>query len=107
MSGGFRVDPEQLAGAASGVGQCAQSLGMSLQGLQGTVGSANPWGADEPGTVFGMVYTEVLGHALEVYASHVDLLAGAAEGLATWAGTVAEVDAEQAAVFDAIFVPGA
>jgi hypothetical protein len=105
VSNGFRVDPEQLAGAATGVGQCAQSLGTSLQGLQATVTSANPWGADEPGTAFGMVYTEVLGHALEVYASHVDLLMGAADGLLTWAGTVAEVEASQAAAFDVMTIP--
>ena len=105
MSPGFRVDLQQLAGAATGVGQCAQSLGTSLQGLQATVTSASPWGADEPGTVFGMVYTEVLGYALEVFASHVDLLRGAADGLLTWAGTVAEVDASQAVAFDAITVP--
>lgn len=108
MSGaGFRIDPQALAGAGGSVASCAQELGQALQGLQASITSGNPWGADEPGSLFGAAYAEVLGHALEVYASHVQQLADAAEGLATWAGTVAETDQALSARISAIAAPGA
>jgi hypothetical protein len=89
---GFRIDPQVLASSGTSVGQCATDLAGAVQRLQATVTSSNPWGGDEPGTVFGMAYTAVLGHALEVYASHVEQLGFAAEGLSTWANTITEAD---------------
>jgi ABC-type transporter Mla subunit MlaD len=104
---GFRIDPPTLAAAGQAVAGCAQELGQALQGLQATVTSGNPWGADEPGTLFGAAYTEALGHALQVYASHAEQLGYAAEGLATWARTVTETDQAESARISAIAGPGA
>jgi hypothetical protein len=103
MSGdGFRVDPQLLGQAASVLDGCGRELASALQGLQAMVTADNPWGADEPGTVFGAAYAAVLGHALGVYASHVEQLGQAAGSLSTWAGTVVEVDSGQAEAFDAL-----
>jgi hypothetical protein len=96
------VDPAELIDAAQAIGQCAEELGNRLNALSATLTSENPWGADEPGTLFGMAYMEVLGHALEVYGSHVDQLFGAAQGLAIWASTAVEADQGNAAQLLAI-----
>lgn len=93
---GFRADPDVLAAAAQSVDRSVQSLASSLQGLQATVTSQNPWGADEPGTIFGMAYSVVLNHALETISSHVEMLADARDGLGVWANTLVEVDAQVA-----------
>jgi hypothetical protein len=97
---GFAVDPDQLTGTGSAVDSCAQQLSTALQGLQTTITSQNPWGADDPGTVFGMAYTMVLKTAMDVYASHVEQLGGAAQRLAQWAQSVQSVDEGQAGRFD-------
>lgn len=102
MSAGFRVDPDDLRSASAGIGSCAERLADAVQRLQVTVTSGNPWGADEPGSVFGAAYGAVLGHALEVYASHVGQLGSAAERLGVWAGTVQDADAAAARSANAI-----
>ncbi len=88
----MRIDPEQVAGAAQTIGGCADDLGASLDALQSTVTSGNPWGGDEPGTLFGAAYVEILDYAMQVYGSHVDLLAEAAQGLDGWAPSTAQTD---------------
>jgi hypothetical protein len=98
----MRVDPEALVGAAQAIDQCAVDLVNNLTELQGTVTTNNPWGADGPGTLFGAAYVEVLGHALDVYGSHVQQLGEAAQGLAGWAESVAQTDQGAADGFAAI-----
>ncbi len=98
----MRVEPEQLASAAQEIGGCGDDLGRSLDGLQSTVTSGNPWGGDEPGTLFGMAYVEILSYAMEVYGSHVDQLAEAAQGLDEWARTTTQTDQGNADQFTAI-----
>jgi hypothetical protein len=78
-------DFDNIAGGALAVGQAADDFGNGLRRLQASVTSENPWGADEPGTVFGMAYTALLGHAMETYGSHLELLVAGAEKLVTWA----------------------
>ncbi len=92
----MRVDPEQLADVAASIGRCAEDLGTSLDSLQSTVTTDNPWGADGPGTLFGLAYVEVLNHAMDVYGSHVEQLMEAAQGLAAWATSVGHVDQHHA-----------
>jgi hypothetical protein len=98
----MRVDPADLESVGRAIGRCADDLMTGLQQLERTVTSNSPWGADEPGSLFGMAYTEVLGHAMDVYGSHVQQLADAAQRLSAWATTTAQVDAGNAQVFDAI-----
>jgi hypothetical protein len=74
--------------SANGLGQCTDSLVNSLQSLQATVTTENPWGKDEPGSLFGMAYVEVLNHALHVFASHIEQIVTAADGLASWADSL-------------------
>src|SRR5262249_48457401 len=81
----MKVDPDQLASAATSVGQCAERFGNGLDALQATITTGNPWGGDEAGSLFGAAYVEVLGHAIDVYGSHVGQLVEAAQGLAGWA----------------------
>ncbi len=81
----IRVDPEKLAGTARAIGQCAEDLDTSLQSLQATITTDNPWGHDEQGSLFGLAYLEVLSHALDVLGSHAGQLGYAAEGLYDWA----------------------
>jgi hypothetical protein len=77
---------DQIATAATDVSTAAEDFGNGLDTLTATVTTDNPWGADGPGTVFGMAYTGLLGHALEVLESHWGLLAEGAVKLDTWSG---------------------
>ena len=70
----MQTEPEVLAGAAQSIAGAAVELDDGLTSLTATVTSDNPWGADEPGTVFGAVYAQVLTHALDTYGSHVQQL---------------------------------
>jgi hypothetical protein len=79
------VDTDSLVASANGLGKCADTMVANLKTLQATVTTENPWGKDEPGSLFGMAYVDVLGHALQVFASHVQQIVTAAEGLGSWA----------------------
>lgn len=85
MATGIDADPDTLAQSARGIGQAAQDFADGLTGLQSTITSESPWGGDEPGTAFGMVYVAVLGHAIESMSSHLDTLVQASQGLGQWA----------------------
>ena len=78
-------DFDSIARGASAISQVAADFGDGLRTLQATVTTDNPWGADEPGTVFGIAYTGLLGHAMETYGSHLGLLVAGADKLTTWA----------------------
>lgn len=92
MSDGIDVTPEVLAASAQTVMAAAQDMGNQLTQLQSTVTSGNPWGSDEQGSLFGMLYNAVLGHALETLGSHAQLLGSAAVGLDAWAQQVARTE---------------
>lgn len=98
----MHTEPEVLAGAAQTIAGVAVELDDGLTSLTATVTSDNPWGADEPGSLFGAAYTEVLSHALETYGSHVQQLLTAAENLADWARQVVEADERSDALFRSI-----
>lgn len=102
MTQPMHTEPEVLAGAAQSIAGVAVELESGLGALEATVTSENPWGADEPGSVFGAAYTEVLSQALEAYGSHVQLLLTAAEGLADWAQQVVETDQQSEQLFAAL-----
>ncbi|WP_147252679.1 hypothetical protein [Micromonospora endolithica] len=95
----MHTEPAVLAGSAQAIAGAAVELEDGLRALDATVTSGNPWGADEPGSLFGAAYTEVLSHALQTYDSHVQQLLGAAEGLADWAGQVVEADQRSEELF--------
>jgi hypothetical protein len=92
----MRVDPAKLADAAAAIYGCSNDLGGGLDGLQSTLTTESPWGSDEPGTLFGAAYVEILRYALSVYSSHAGLLADAGQALQGWAATM--VRSDQAAV---------
>jgi hypothetical protein len=96
------IDPDQLANAGTAIGQCTEQLGTSLDSLQATVTTDNPWGSDEPGSIFGMAYVEVLGRALQVYGSHVQQLGMAAQGLYDWADSITQTEDGNARQFTAL-----
>jgi hypothetical protein len=87
-----QLDPPQVAGQAGRIEECATRLGAEVNALAATVTSGNPWGADEPGTAFGTVYTPLVGHAIEVYDSHVGQLQDAADALMTMAARMVAAD---------------
>lgn len=96
----MKVDPDRLAGAATSLARCAEDLGSSLESLQSTVTTNNPWGNDEPGSLFGAAYVEVLHHAMEVYDSHLGLLVEAARNLAEWSARLRRTEQQNVARFD-------
>ena len=66
---GIHIDPDVLRTAGAQLDAAAGDFGSQLGQLQSTVTSDNPWGADEAGSAFGLLYTAVLGHAVEAMAS--------------------------------------
>lgn len=90
--GDKREDVDALADAERTLSGCATELSESVAGLEKTVTTDNPWGADGPGTIFGMAYTEVLNHAVDAYGSHVEQLFYAVDGLNQWGGTSADTE---------------
>jgi hypothetical protein len=96
------VTPDELSTAGNAIGGCAEDLGAGLQSLQATVTTDNPWGNDEPGSLFGMAYVAVLSHALEAIGTHVEQLVVAADGLASWAASVAQTESDNADGFTAL-----
>ena len=107
MTGAIEVDVTALRSAAQTIGATGERLDGQVQQLQGTVtGSASPWGADEPGSVFGMAYAEVVQHALDVYASMADQLLDVADKLATGADAHECTDLDTAALFTRMGLPG-
>ena len=74
--------------AARPIRAAGEQLNEAVHSLSGHVlGAGNPWGGDEPGTLFGMAYVEVSEHALDVYASMVDQLVEIADGVQVMAET--------------------
>lgn len=107
MTGGIEVDVAALRSAAQTIGGGGERLGAQVQQLQVTFnGAGNPWGGDEPGTVFGMAYVEVVQHALDVYASMAEQLLDVADGLATSADNHELTDSDNAALFTRMELPG-
>jgi hypothetical protein len=84
---------------AQALADCAGSLGEGLSDLQATVTTGNPWGSDGPGTMFGAIYLDILGHAIDTFASHADLLVMAAQNLAYSAEQLVEADGDSARTF--------
>lgn len=99
---GISTDPDVLTGAAQGIGAAAEDLANRLQALSSTVTTEDPWGGDEPGTVFGTLYVAVLGHAMQAMATHLDRLAYATSGLAGWAEQLAGTEQAVTGRLDAI-----
>ncbi|MEQ4204337.1 hypothetical protein [Actinopolymorpha sp. B9G3] len=97
-----REDFEQLRSSASAVHECAVDFERSFQRLLPTLRQRNPWGADEPGTIFGMAYTALLGKATQVLGSHVGLLQAGASGLATWSKNAEQTEAGNAERLNAV-----
>jgi hypothetical protein len=91
-------DFESITGGALAVGEATDEFGTRLQKLQATVTTNNPWGRDEPGTVFGTIYSAVLGRAMQTYGSHRRLLASGAAKLADWAANSRAVEDVNAAL---------
>ena len=92
MSAEMRVEPDVLIESARGVDTASAEVGRLVSGLCTSVTTGNPWGDDDPGTIFGTAYLALLGHALEVYESHVGGLGFARDGLITWAESVTSAD---------------
>lgn len=72
MPAPITVTPESMQQAGTQIAGVADEMAAGLEGLRSTItGSGNPWGSDEPGTVFGSIYAAVLGKAFTAIASHV------------------------------------
>jgi len=98
VSGIIDINPESLAQAGSTLASLAEQMATDVQQLQSAVtGSGNPWGNDEPGTLFAGIYTAVLGHALEPLTSYVEQVGYAAAGLAQQARAHVQTDKAAAA----------
>ncbi|WP_412542219.1 hypothetical protein R8Z50_06765 [Longispora sp. K20-0274] len=87
-----KLNFDSLADSAGRLGDAAQTMEDGLVKLQATVTTESPWGADEAGTVFGMAYQMVLGHAMETYGSRCGQLVEAGSGLAEMAAEAKATD---------------
>jgi hypothetical protein len=83
-----------LSDAAVAIGHCAEDVGTGLDDLTKTVTTENPWGADGPGSVFGLAYTEVVNHAIETLSSHTGQLFDTASNLVTWVDLSGQTEEE-------------
>lgn len=103
MAGLLDVNPEALWRAGADLGAQAEQMGSELAGWQSTVtGSGNPWGGDEQGSLFGQLYTAVLGTALETLSSYVDQVGYAGFALMQHARADVQTDNAAAAGFHAL-----
>ena len=99
----MHVIPETMSAAAATITQTAQDLVTSVNGLAATInGAGNPWGADEQGSIFGQLYTAVLGKAFDSIASHVEQVGYAGAALTQQAATYSEVESGAATQFRAM-----
>lgn len=89
---GFMVDPDQVSSASQVIAGCARDLGQTVDNLAATLTTGSPWGDDATGSPFGMLYTAVVNHALEIYGSRVELLHTAAENLTSLATSTEQAD---------------
>ena len=97
------VDPDRLTAAAREVETASTGLARHLEGLRAAVGgTGTQWGQDEPGRIFGQAYVEIRQHAMEVYDSHVKLLASASDRLANWAKAMSETEGHLTRGFDRV-----
>jgi hypothetical protein len=104
---GIEVDVAGLRAGAALIRTAGATLTGEVEQLRGTVeGAGSPWGADEAGTLFGMAYTEVLTHALDVYASMAEQLTEVADKLAGNADRYDLVESDSRGLFDRLEPPG-
>ncbi len=93
-----RVDPDAMASVGSTLAGVAQRMADDVAALEITVtGPGNPWGEDESGTAFAVLYQAVLGQALGALGSYVEQVGEAAVTLTTQAREMAAIDADAAA----------
>ena len=83
---------EQIRNAGATLLGCGEDFEAALGRLVPTLRQDNPWGADEPGTLFGASYNAVLGKAMQVLESHLGMLYAGADGLRVWADRSANTE---------------
>jgi hypothetical protein len=107
MTGRLDVDPEALWQAGASLGRLAEQLGTDLSQLRATVtGYGNPWGSDEPGTLFGQLYSVVLDKAVEALDSYVEQVGYGGVSLIRQAEAEVGTDTDSASRIQAIVPPG-
>lgn len=89
---GFTVEPESLTTSAQNLQTVAESLNSAVTDVSTTLGANSPWGGDDAGTLFGMAYVALLGHALEAMQSHVEKVFVSAQGVMSMAQTYGEAE---------------
>jgi hypothetical protein len=99
---GFTVEPDRLAAAAQGLQGVGESLYSAITDVATTLTSASPWGGDDAGTVFGMAYGALLGHALEAMQSHVEKVFVSAQGVMSMAQAYGGTEQRVKQDFDAM-----
>lgn len=102
MADGFEVSPQTLTAASSALTTPLSDLRQKVTDISSTTTSGNPWGADEPGSIFGGLYTAVVNHAIETVGSHADLVQYAQENLRGWAADHEQNDAAVEARFRSV-----
>ena len=96
------LDPDAMASVGSTLAGVAQRMADDVAALETTVtGPGNPWGDDESGTTFAVLYQAVLGQALGALGSYVQQVGEAALTLTGQAREMAAIDASAAEGFSA------
>jgi hypothetical protein len=95
-----QVDTAALRSAAAELDAVGRDLDGAVKGLSAEVlGAGSPWGADEPGSLFGMAYVEVTEHALDVYSSMAVQLTDIAAGVRFMADGYDQTEQDNTAMF--------
>jgi hypothetical protein len=93
MADELNVDPEHLRRSASGIRSSAQDLRSKLRAFQQTLtGRGEPWGADDVGSIIGILYQGAAGLAFDCLDDNISGLESHAEGVHAMAATYFQSD---------------
>jgi len=97
MANGYDIKPATLNAAGGQFSAAGDQVANGLSAIRDTVsGDGNPWGSDEPGTIFGQLYVAAMSKALEVIGEYAQQLQQAGEALTAIGTAVREGDQRQA-----------
>lgn len=97
MADGYDIKPASLNAAGDQFSAAGDQVASGLSTIRDTVsGDGNPWGSDEPGTIFGQLYVAAMNKALEVIGEYAQQLRQAGQALSAIGTAVTEGDQQQA-----------
>jgi hypothetical protein len=97
MADGYDIKPGSLRAASGQLAAAAEQVSGGLSGIRDTVsGEGNPWGSDEPGTVFGQLYVAAMNTAMDVIGGYAEQLTEAGQALTAIGSAISDGDRQLA-----------